>query len=416
MEPAANHVKEVPTLGDNGTSTKDTLMQGASQEADRIPSAIGENLGLAPTLSVSHDVQQGHKRKIGDTGSHSNDDTTPLKKRHVASENSSRPSHLDPEQAHVMSGNTLDVDEDIILEETASLIIPAEDSDLPQFQALYDAYHNSYTDSTITNANRMEHAKALALALLTHYYPASEDFIVEPSSLGPVAKHGMNFLHVADEAPAIQKNLLAKKLAKKGKKKAIPKSRKKEPAKVHEDHWDWIKPEDIAGFVVARKAKIVDKETGVVTYKHRPHTYLAIMIDTFDELPRFSKENITHRADALTDALCRIAKIQHGYGILIYGPRIEFYEYDAGKPWIYYESDDDDGEDEVQDIEPVMRLMSTEARIDEDLAMDMRTASLWMVEDAFELVAALEVTYADDVVVLGAGLEQHIEDADGMAE
>ncbi|KAJ4363626.1 hypothetical protein N0V83_009922 [Neocucurbitaria cava] len=45
---------------------------------------------IAPMLSVPHDVQQGKKRKIGDTASHSNDDTTPLKKLPVASEGNFR--------------------------------------------------------------------------------------------------------------------------------------------------------------------------------------------------------------------------------------------------------------------------------------------------------------------------------------
>ncbi|CAO2648432.1 Nn.00g076990.m01.CDS01 [Neocucurbitaria sp. VM-36] len=311
-------------------------------------------------------------------------------------------------------------------------------TDIPQLQMLYNAYHASYTDLAITNDTHMQHAKALAFALLTHYFPPSQGYIVEPSSLGPVSKHGMNFIRTVDDASDIWQDLSAKKPTKKAKGKGGLTKKQKEIAElaaktnqynhgmeyIQNLQWDWIKPEDIAGFVVMRKAKVTEKEPGIITYEHRSHTYLAIMIDNFDQVPRFSTANITHRSDVLADALCRIAKIQHGYGILLYGPRIEFYAYDAGKAWTYYKNDDDDitvddtkdnsSDDEAQDIEPVMQSFQHKEGT-EDLAMDMRTESLQAVGQAFQMIATQQVTYTDGVVV-DARAEQHSSAVGDMEE
>ncbi|KAF1844719.1 uncharacterized protein K460DRAFT_354606 [Cucurbitaria berberidis CBS 394.84] len=292
-------------------------------------------------------------------------------------------------------------------------------TDLPKIQSLYDAYHTAYTDSAITNATRMRHAKALAFVLLKHYYP-SQDYVIEPSALGPVAKRQMNFIKVADDGSDVWQDLPAKKPAKKGKKKGSLTKKQKEAAEIvaktdEYNHglryvsnlqWVRIEPEDIAGFVVLRKVKNTDKETGIGKDEYRPHTYLAIMIDNFDELPRFSTANTTHRSDVLADALCMGSKIRDGYGILLYGARIEFYRYEPGTDWTYYESDDDtasrtlaDGtfDDDVQDIEPAMLPVSDEDGT-EVLAMDMRTTSLPAVDEGFKRIATMKVTYVDDVV------------------
>ncbi|KAH7393005.1 hypothetical protein BKA66DRAFT_439124 [Pyrenochaeta sp. MPI-SDFR-AT-0127] len=297
-------------------------------------------------------------------------------------------------------------------------------TDVPQIQHLYDAYHTNYTDPNASNATRMKYAKALAFTLLKHYYPASQDYIIKPSSLGPIAQYGMSFILEADDNSDIWYDLPAQQSAERIKRSALTQKQKdaiKLAAAVAEYnhslrytlglHWDWIGPEDIAGFVVARKVRTIDPRTKFMKDEYRVHTYLAVMIDSFEEPPRFSTANTTHRSDVLADALCRQAKLRKGYGILLYGPRIEFYDYNSGADWVHYESDDETtytilekagNHEEAQDIEPVLYSMTT-AGGTKDIAVDMRTSTLQAMDAAFRSVAAMSVTYVSDTI--GAGNE-----------
>ena len=292
---------------------------------------------------------------------------------------------------------------------------------IPQFQTIYEAYHSSYTDSTTTNATRMQHGKALAFILLTHYYPTSQGYTVEPSSLGPIVKHGLNFMIASEFGLNSINPPPPKKPLKKGKKKGNNTHRGhanfSEEAYVARNvfnlDWDWIRPEDIAAFIVMRNVKLVDQNTGTVTDEKRPYTYLAIIIDDLESLPRHLSLNTMHRSDVLADALCRTARLDEGYGILLYGPRLELYAYNAGAKWIYYkDSESDDmnhtSEDVEQDIEPKLKLL-VGAGGKEDLVLDMRSAELSAVDEAMRQLHRRNVRWVDSITIFGqAGMDGHV--------
>ncbi|KAF1833162.1 hypothetical protein BDW02DRAFT_501328 [Decorospora gaudefroyi] len=282
-------------------------------------------------------------------------------------------------------------------------------SDVFQIQALYTAYVKTFEDVHELNATRMHYAKALAFAILTHYYPKSQGFTVAPTSPGPIAKHGMNFILAADDGSDIWTDMPTKKPNTKNKSKKrrrAPTQKELEQAnkvaKAAEwNHgvlgyavklrWDQVQPEDIAAFAVVRRSEMVDQYTGEVTYKWRPHTYLAIMIDNFDSLPRFSAANVTHRSDILSEALCRQGSIQEGYGMLLYGPRLEFYGFEAGERWVYPEGEVGDvEEEETRDIEPRIQVLKMGAQ---EMEMDLRARGLQAVDGAFRYVASRKVVY-----------------------
>jgi hypothetical protein len=193
----------------------------------------------------------------------------------------------------------------------------------------------------------MEHAKALALALLQHYYPESQGYMVRPSSLGPIAKHGMNSLLKGNDGSDPDFNLLPpKKDSKKGKKKKPTKKQEQAESARQFNHWwpltvamNWhvIEPEDIAGFEVLKSTAIAGAENEYV-----PYTYLAIMIDDLETFSSFAATNDVHRGDILTDVLCRTQKIQSGYGILLFGTRLEFYDFSNGAETRIDDSDSDE--------------------------------------------------------------------------
>jgi hypothetical protein len=277
-------------------------------------------------------------------------------------------------------------------------------------QHLVDAYTSSYDDNALPNSTRMEHAKALILALLQHYYPESQGYIVQPSSLGPIAKHGMNFLLKADDGSDPDFNLLPpKKDPKRGKKKKPTKKQleSQEQAEFARQfrHWyprtlatKWhlIQPEDIAGFEVLKKSAVADAgEDG-----HRPYTYLAIMIDGLDTLPSFAATNHVHPSDILTDVLCRSQKIRFGYGILLFGTRLEFYNFDNGEETKINNTDSEEYvEGTVSIDEPSVALAASVN--EKDMVVDLKTMGLQMIDEAFKEIGKRNVVYLDE----GAGVE-----------
>jgi hypothetical protein len=298
-------------------------------------------------------------------------------------------------------------------------------NDMPGLQALYAAYLGHYSPySTATNGMRMQYAKALAFALLTHYYPASQGYTVAPTSPGPIAKNGMNFILASDDKSDIWKDLRKKKAISTNKANRRRASTKREleraeqaerVAKVAEyNHqfaymanlqWDYVAPQDIAAFVVMRGTEVRDEKTGMVTFEQHPHTYLAIMIDNFVEVPRFSSENTVHRSDILTDALCRGGKVQHGHGILLYGPRLEFYAFDRQDEWVFHDSDEEESGQEPQNVEPKMEALQSDGR---DLAFDLRTVGLDIVGAGFRDIALREVVYMVEPEAVAS--EDHMEE------
>lgn len=285
-------------------------------------------------------------------------------------------------------------------------------NDIPGLQALHKTYLSSYNPlSSTANITRMQHAKALIFALLTHYYPTSRGYTIAPSSLGPVAANGMPFILAADDKSDIWADLPAKKAkaAKKKKKKRAPTQAELNKANKAAKHhiiqyfsglkFDHFKPEDIAAFVVLRRTDVAmknsDSATGEssprVTHNWQPYTYAAIMISEWDTMPRYSISDSLHRSNILVDAMCQGSNIKDGYGILLYGPMLEFYSFDAGAEWMYREGDDDDDE-EPQDVEPKMELIQFSGK---ELMMDVRDTQIEVVDEAFKVVGMREVTYRD---------------------
>ena len=298
-------------------------------------------------------------------------------------------------------------------------------------QGLRDAYVASYADDTISNSDRMDHANALAVALLREHFPAKDGFIVLPSSVGPVAKAGMNFmlkgidgtdpefLPLPKHVPSAPKNNRIRGKSKKPTAKALLEREKKEAREAYlrdfghywqfttSCKWHTIEAEDIQGLVVLKKANTTGNEMTAVEAEYRPHTYLAIVVDDLAKIDLFADTNDMHRGDILADALSRNAKIQSGYGILMFGTRIEFYDFDNGMETKVEDGlfiDETTGEEvdyKVTSVEPFL-AMTEHPDGEGDLAMDMRDTHLDAVGQAFEHMAAQEVVYIQDVMGGGA--------------
>lgn len=287
---------------------------------------------------------------------------------------------------------------------------------IPGLQALRTAYLSLYgPQSTATNATRIQYAKAFGFALLTHYHPASQGYTVVPTSPGPMSKTGMNFFLAADDESDIWKDMGKKKASStnKANRRRAPTKRDLERAKRAEQvakvaeynhgfaymanlQWDYIPPQDIAAFVVMCKLEVRDENTGMVTDEQHPHTYLIIMVDNFDQVPRVSRENTVHRSDILADALCRGGKVRNGHGMLLYGPRLECYTFDRGNEWVCPDSDDEEDEQEPQDIEPKMEVLQSGGQ---NIDFDMRATSLEIVDVAFRDMAVRQVVYMSEPIL-----------------
>jgi hypothetical protein len=281
-------------------------------------------------------------------------------------------------------------------------------SHLQHVQHLYGSYAASYDDNALPNATRMEHANALAFALLQYYYPEAQGYMIQPSSLGPIAKHGINFLLKAEDGSDPDFNALppkkdAKKDAKKNKKKKPTKKQleNQESAEYARqfDHWyprtvgmTWhdIEPEDITGFEVLKRTAVAGAKS-----EFRPYTYFAIMIDDLEMFSSFATTNDVHRGDILTDVLCRTGQIQSGYGILLFGTRLEFYSFDNGAETRIEGDDSDDYVEGMVSIdEPGVRL--TQFATSTDMVVDLRETGLQLVDSAFKVMRDISVEYLKD--------------------
>ncbi|KAI0579687.1 hypothetical protein PtrSN002B_001871 [Pyrenophora tritici-repentis] len=235
-------------------------------------------------------------------------------------------------------------------------------NNIPHLQALYDTYLDNYRPQSPTSVfTRMQYAKALVFALLTHYYPTSQGYTVTPTSLGPVAANGMSFILAAPDnsdiytkAPPYKPKAPKKSKSKPKKKKSAPtqaelqaERRVEREAKAHKVlcdiiwlsnlNYDIFPHERMAAFVVCRKTAATNLGTAesgsTVRFEWTPYTYSAIMIPEWDTLPTYSSTNSLHRGDVLLDAMCRGGNVKDGIGILLYGPLLEFYNFDAGAEW-----------------------------------------------------------------------------------
>jgi hypothetical protein len=206
----------------------------------------------------------------------------------------------------------------------------------------------------------MQHAKALAFAMLQRHFPETEDFLIEPAPLGPLSARGINFIlkesNESDSDPDIPPPRKPKRTAR--------------TTNIHysyEAPWHSIEPENMAAFVVKKPDSKLDSGE---TLTHRIHTYLVIIIDDLSTFNRWSRANINHRGDVLSDLLGVKGEIERGYGMLFFGPRLELYSYDVS-------SDDT----------PVSPHRSQSWRL------DMRTTSLAIIDQALGSFVKQEVVY-----------------------
>jgi hypothetical protein len=155
-------------------------------------------------------------------------------------------------------------------------------------------------------------------------------------------------------------------------------------------NWHNIEPEDIAGFEVLTRVGMPGVEN-----EYRPYTYLAIMIDNLETLPSFAATNDVDRGDILTNVLCRTGQIQSGYGILLFGTRLEFYRFENGVET----NINDNGSDEyiegmVSIDEPWVTLAVFKTAT--EMLVDLKTMSLQTVDEAFRGIGQTTVKYMDD--------------------
>ncbi|KAF3049901.1 hypothetical protein E8E11_006045 [Didymella keratinophila] len=257
------------------------------------------------------------------------------------------------ENGNQVSANAMDV-----VDEQQNTL-PIDD----RLQTLYDTYHTSYAFPISPLSAHMQHASELAAALLQRHYPASQQYRVEQCALGPITKYGVNFMLKDDDEPDSDIDI-----PKSTKRKTAPKKKKKV---LHVDPtWHIINPENMAAFVVRKgTAEVVE---GVQTLNWRTHTHLVIILDDLTTFLRWSRDRLNHRGDVLSDLTGVIGGMQKGHGMLLFGPRLELYSYDANdayhpvKPW----------------TNPHWR-------------MDMRTTTLTEVDEVLRSFARQEPVYKD---------------------
>jgi hypothetical protein len=132
-----------------------------------------------------------------------------------------------------------------------------------------------------------------------------------------------------------------------------------------------------------------------VENEYRPYTYLAIMIDNLETLPPFAATNDVDRGDILTDVLCRTGNIRSGYGILLFGTRLEFYRFENGAETNIDGTDSDEHVEGMVSIdEPWVTLAVFKNAA--EMVVDLKTMSLQMVDEAFREMGQTTVEYMDD--------------------
>ena len=187
-------------------------------------------------------------------------------------------------------------------------------------QTLYTAYHTSYNLPITPTSAHMQHAKALASALLNRHFPTSSGYLVAPAPLGPLSFHGINFLLKEDnERDSDPDTPPPKKTARSARKTHMQYS--------YESAWHYIEPAQMAAFEVKKAIPREDGDAAPLTY--RTHTALVIVLDDLATFHRWSRANINHRGDVLTDVLGVRGRVEKGHGMLFFGPRLEMYKYDA---------------------------------------------------------------------------------------
>ncbi|KAL5420242.1 hypothetical protein PMIN06_000234 [Paraphaeosphaeria minitans] len=199
---------------------------------------------------------------------------------------------------------------------------------------------------------RLEKAKALAVALLEHYYPMEQGYRIEPADF-PLLQFGgwRTWIYPEDCYTTTKRKADNMKAGLKKNSRPIYETW---TGNILADKFHRISPEHITGYVVLSEMQYEDGSTDWAQ-----HTYLAIMMDDLDTFEHWVPEKLMGpdkafvsmpRADILSDAMGRQAGVSSGYAILMLGPRFEFYNYTAKpaweeKPWEHYlRPDPDDAE------------------------------------------------------------------------
>jgi hypothetical protein len=148
--------------------------------------------------------------------------------------------------------------------------------------------------------------------------------------------------------------------------------------------WHYIEAQDTCEFQVCKK----------VGKALKPHTYFAIIIDDLTTLTVWAMTNDVHRGDILADALGRTGVIRAGYGVLLFGTRVEVYAFDNGELTEIdgEESSEEDVEGIVHVEEPSVALCKRAAD-GQGLVVDLRTVRIQMPEGVFREVVGKEVEY-----------------------
>lgn len=224
-------------------------------------------------------------------------------------------------------------------------------------EALYDAYPASYAEPITNTSTHMQHARELALALLQRHHPESQGYLIEPVALGPYSARGINFLLKEDDEPDSDLDTPPRK-----------KHRRTTKLDNGDPVWHYIDPANMAAFVVKHRNE------GLEPPIYRTHTCLVIILDDLSTFPRWSRANMNHRGDVLTDLLGVIGHLKNGHGMLFFGPRLELYTYDANnteKPVVPYQG--------------------------KRWKLDMRSTSLAEVDEVLKEFKSLDVVYRDGV-------------------
>jgi hypothetical protein len=250
--------------------------------------------------------------------------------------------------------------------------------DIPEIRASYENYHQAYTVGTQSIESHLERAKVLAYSLLTYYYPANQGFTIRPESF-EVATNGQGWSieERPDAAPQ------------KGRRNTQTDGRPPNPFPGYQ-RYHFIPAELIAGFAVYKT------HTAASTSRAVPHTYLCIMIDDLKTRKWWQTDRgaTNARGDIMAFYLGR-AGIDEGYGMLLCGPRLEFWGYKHAAPRMEY-----------------LRFgIITGGRKPLDHAYDMRESTHWHVSAALEAVATEHaVKYIDGTT--GYGPKHPVAEAD----
>jgi hypothetical protein len=276
----------------------------------------------------------------------------------------------------------------------------------------YDIYRTGWSDPIATYESHMQRAKDLAFVMLSHYFPKSQGFSVEEEKFDVMTANGWNFPLDVDKTQTANDDLPvlvnAKSTAgKKGKKSKKVKEGVVDgngetkamgegivdgkylykPDLFHDSNGSWypcpfhkIPRERIAGYVVYKRYGVTGQD-GAEAEEDHAHTCLAIVIDDLLSkplwIPEKSADVANIPADIMAYSLGVQGKIQKGYGILMLGKNLEFYEYDNNRK---------------KPMQPFYK---------NNFAFDMTKDSPGLLNTTFHAIAAGDVLYQNGVVGTG---------------